>query len=43
MSVVNGVTHWSVVFTSLAQDWEVEMVISLYEQLYSLSDSAWSG
>jgi len=35
LSVVDGVAHWNVVFTRLAQDWEVEMVISLYERLYS--------
>jgi hypothetical protein len=33
--VVNGVAHWNVVFTRLAQDWEDEMVLSLYECLYS--------
>jgi hypothetical protein len=35
-SVVDGVAHWNVVFTRYAQDWEVEMVLSFYEQLYSL-------
>jgi hypothetical protein len=35
LSMVDGVAHWNVVFTRLAQDWEVEMVISLYERLYS--------
>jgi len=36
LSLVGGVAHWNVVFTRLAQDWEVEMVLSLYERLYSL-------
>jgi len=35
LSVVDGVAHWSVVFTRYAQDWEVEMVLSFYEHLYS--------
>jgi len=35
LSLVGGVAHWNVVFTRLAQDWEVEMVLSLYERLYS--------
>jgi hypothetical protein len=34
--VVGGVVHWNVLFTRYAQDWEVEMVMSLYEQLYSI-------
>jgi hypothetical protein len=33
--VLDGVAHWNVVFAPLAQDWEVEMIISLYERLYS--------
>jgi hypothetical protein len=33
--VLDGVAHWNVIFTCLAQDWEVEMVLSLYEWLYS--------
>jgi len=33
--VLDGVAHWNVVFTRLAQDWEVEMVLSFYERLYS--------
>jgi hypothetical protein len=36
LSVVGGVEHWNVLFTRYAQDWEVEMVISFYEQLYSI-------
>jgi len=35
LSVLDGVVQWNVVFTCLAQDWEVEMVFSFYEQLYS--------
>jgi len=35
LSVVKGVVHWNVLFTRYAQDWEVEMVMSFYEQLYS--------
>jgi len=33
--VLDGVAHWNVVFTRLAQNWEVEMVLFLYERLYS--------
>jgi len=33
--VQDGVAQWNVVFTRIGQDWEVEMVFSLYEQLYS--------
>jgi hypothetical protein len=33
--VLDGVAHWNVVFMRHAQDWEVEMVLSLYERLYS--------
>jgi len=36
LSVVGGVAHWNVLFMHYAQDWEVEMVISFYEQLYSI-------
>jgi hypothetical protein len=32
--VVDGVAHWNVVITRYAQDWEVELVLSFYEQLY---------
>jgi hypothetical protein len=35
LSVVDGVAHWNVVFTRYAQDWEVDMVLSFYERLYS--------
>jgi hypothetical protein len=33
--MVDGVVHWNVVFTRYAQDWEVDMVLSFYECLYS--------
>jgi hypothetical protein len=36
LSVVGGVAHWNVLFTRYAHDWEVEMVISFYEQLYTI-------
>jgi hypothetical protein len=35
LSMVDGVARWNVVFTRYAQDWEVKMVLSFYEQLYS--------
>jgi hypothetical protein len=35
LSVVGGAAHWNVLFTRYAQDWDLEMVISFYEQLYS--------
>jgi hypothetical protein len=35
LPVVGGVVHWNVLFMSYAQDWEVEMMMSFYEQLYS--------
>jgi hypothetical protein len=35
LSVVGGVVHWNVLFTRYAQDWEVEMVMSFFDQLYS--------
>jgi hypothetical protein len=35
LSVVGGVAHWNVLFTHNVQDWEVEMVMSFFEQLYS--------
>jgi len=35
LSMVGGVTHWNVLFTRNAQDWELEMVMSFFEQLYS--------
>jgi hypothetical protein len=36
LSVVGVVSQWNVLFTRYAQDWEVEMVMSFYEQLYSI-------
>jgi hypothetical protein len=33
--MVGGVAHWNVLFTRNAQDWELEMVMSFFEQLYS--------
>jgi hypothetical protein len=35
LSMLDGVAHWNVVFTRLAQDWEVKMVLSLHVRLYS--------
>jgi hypothetical protein len=35
LSVVGDVAHWNVLFTRNVQDWEVEMVMSFFEQLYS--------
>jgi hypothetical protein len=35
LSMVGGVAHWNVLFTRNAQDWELEMVMSFFEQLYS--------
>jgi len=35
LSVQDGAAHWNVVFMRLVQDWEVEMVLSFYERLYS--------
>jgi len=43
LSVVGGVAQWNVLFTRYAQDWEVEMVMSFYEQLYSIRIYAWGG
>jgi hypothetical protein len=36
LSVVGGVAQWNVLFTRYAQDWEVEMVMTFYKQLYSI-------
>jgi hypothetical protein len=36
LSLVGGVAHWTVLFTRYAQAWEVEMVMSFYELLYSI-------
>jgi len=38
LSVVGCVVHWNVLFTRYGQDWEVEIVMSFYEQLYSDSE-----
>jgi hypothetical protein len=35
LSVVDGVAHWNVFFKCYARDWEVDMVLSFYERLYS--------
>lgn len=35
LSVVGSVVHWNVLFTRYAQDWEVEMVMSFFDKLYS--------
>jgi hypothetical protein len=32
----DGRTQWDVIFTRPVQDWEVEMVLSFFEQLYSI-------
>jgi hypothetical protein len=31
-----GVAHWNVLFKRYSQDWEVEMVMSFFEQLYPI-------
>jgi hypothetical protein len=33
--MVGGVAHLNVLFTRNAQDWELEMVMSFFDQLYS--------
>jgi hypothetical protein len=33
--VHNGVTQWNVLFTRQIQDWEMEMILSFFERLYS--------
>jgi len=35
--VHNGVIQWNVLFTRQIQDWEVDMVISFFDRLYSIS------
>jgi hypothetical protein len=35
LSVLDGVAHWNAVFTHLAHDWGVEVVLSYYEWFYS--------
>jgi hypothetical protein len=35
--VLNGVVQWNVLFTRHIQDWEMDMVLSLFDRLYSTS------
>jgi hypothetical protein len=35
--VQNGVIQWNVIFTRPVQDWEIEMVLSFFARLYSMS------
>jgi len=35
LAVHNGNIHWNVLFTRQLQDWEMEMVLSFFERLYS--------
>jgi hypothetical protein len=37
LAVHNGNIHWNVLFTRQLQDWEMEMVLSFFEWLYSTS------
>jgi hypothetical protein len=37
LAVHNGNIHWNVLFTRQLQDWEMEMVLSFFERLYSTS------
>jgi hypothetical protein len=37
LAVQNGNIHWNVLFTRQFQDWEMEMVLSFFERLYSTS------
>jgi hypothetical protein len=36
MQYQDGITQWNVIFTRPVQDWELEMVLSFFERLYSL-------
>jgi hypothetical protein len=36
MQYQDGKTQWNVIFTRSVQDWEVELVLSFFERLYSL-------
>jgi hypothetical protein len=36
MQFRDGTIQWNVIFTRLVQDWEVEMVLSFFERLYSI-------
>jgi hypothetical protein len=35
MQFREGIIQWNVIFTRLVQDWEVEVVVSFFERLYS--------
>jgi hypothetical protein len=35
IQVREGYIHWNVIFTRLVQDWEVDVVFSFLEMLYS--------
>jgi hypothetical protein len=37
LAVHNGVIQWNVLFTRQIQDWEMDMVLSFFDQLYSIS------
>jgi hypothetical protein len=37
LAVHNGNIHWNVLFKRQLQDWEMEMVLSFFERLYSTS------
>jgi len=37
LAVHNGNINWNVLFTRQLQDWEMEMVLSFFERLYSTS------
>jgi hypothetical protein len=36
--VHNGVIQWNVLFTRQIQDWELDMVLSFFDRLYSTSN-----
>jgi hypothetical protein len=35
MHIQDGVIMWNVIFTRLVEDWEMEMILSFFERLYS--------
>jgi hypothetical protein len=37
LMVHNGVIQWNVLFTRQIQDWEMDMVLSFFDRLYSTS------
>jgi hypothetical protein len=37
LAVHNGVIQWNVLFTRQIQDWEMDMVLSFFDRLYSIS------